>query len=150
MKNARRKLEVPMPPVVLCKIPIKSSGETHSNIGKRMTKYACVVDADEFSRPRLEGAGHKRHQDHITDKGTNSLKHYNLVHKFIPMPQAMSIPDAKAAVGKEWEKLKKIPAWQLTKVRSKKEVIDEFILRHWWIFVILRIWSWILKKYWKH
>ena len=28
-------------------------------------------------------------------------------------------------MGKEWEKLEKIPAWDLTKVRSKKEVIDE-------------------------
>ena len=26
---------------------------------------------------------------------------------------------------KEWEKLEKISAWNLTKVRSKKEVIDE-------------------------
>ena len=33
--------------------------------------------------------------------------------------------DAKAAVDKEWEKLEKILAWQLTKVRIKKEVIDE-------------------------
>ena len=50
----------------------------------------------------------------------------NVVHKFIPMPQAMKIPAAKAAVDKEWEKLEKIPAWDLTKVRSKKkEVIDE-------------------------
>ena len=38
------------------------------------------------------------------------------------MPQAMKIPAAKAAVVKEWEKLEKIPAWDLTKVRSKKEV----------------------------
>ena len=41
------------------------------------------------------------------------------------MPQAMKIPAAKAAVDKEWEKLEKISAWNLTKVRSKKEVIDE-------------------------
>ena len=41
------------------------------------------------------------------------------------MPQAMKIPAAKAAVDKEWEKLEKIPAWDLTKVRSKSEVIDE-------------------------
>ena len=54
-----------------------------------------------------------------------SMTHYNLVHKFILMPQAMKIPDAKAAVDKEWEKLEKISAWNLTKVRSKKEVIDE-------------------------
>ena len=26
---------------------------------------------------------------------------------------------------KEWEKLEKIPSWNLTKVRSKKEVIDD-------------------------
>ena len=44
---------------------------------------------------------------------------------FIPTPQEMKIPAAKAAVDKEWEKLEKIPAWNLTKVRSKKEVIDE-------------------------
>ena len=37
----------------------------------------------------------------------------------------MKIPAAKAAVDKEWEKLEKIPAWNLTKARSKSEVIDE-------------------------
>ena len=45
------------------------------------------------------------HEDHITGKDENSLQQYNLVHKFIPMPQAMKIPAAKAAVDKEWEKL---------------------------------------------
>ena len=37
----------------------------------------------------------------------------------------MKIPAAKAAVDKKWEKVEKISAWNLTKVRSKKEVIDE-------------------------
>ena len=37
----------------------------------------------------------------------------------------MTIPDAKAAVDKELEKLEKIQAWQLMKVRNKKEVIEE-------------------------
>ena len=64
-------------------------------------------------------------EDHIAGKGENSLQHYDLVHKFIPMPQAMKIPAAKAAVDKEWEKLEKISAWNLTKVKSKKQVIDE-------------------------
>ena len=94
-----------------CKIPIKSSGETHRNIGKRKTKHACVVDADEYTRPRLEGAGHKHHQDHITAKGMNSSTHHSLGHKFIPIPLALKIPDAKVAVEKECEKLEKIPAW---------------------------------------
>ena len=42
-------------------------------------EYACVVDADESTRPRLEGAGHEPHQDHVTAKGTNSITHYSLV-----------------------------------------------------------------------
>ena len=88
IKAARRKLEVPMPAAMPCKIPIKSSSEPHRRREKLMTKYACVVDADESTRPRLEGAAHKHHQDHITEKGMNSLNHCNLVHKFIPMPQA--------------------------------------------------------------
>ena len=45
------------------------------------------------------------HEDHIAGKGDNSLQHYKLVHKFIPMPQALKFPAAKAALDKEWEKL---------------------------------------------
>ena len=41
------------------------------------------------------------------------------------MPQAMKIPAAKAAVDKEWDNWRKISAWNLTKVKSKKRVIDE-------------------------
>ena len=59
------------------------------------------------------------------EKGDNSLQHYNWVNKIILMPQDMKIPAAKAAVDKDWENIEKIPAWDLTKVRSKSEVIDE-------------------------
>ena len=37
----------------------------------------------------------------------------------------MGIPDAKAAVDKEWEKLEKLLAWRVTKVKSKKEAIEK-------------------------
>ena len=86
------------------------------------TKYACTVEADESMRIRMEGS---HHEDHFAAKGINSLSRYNLVHKFIPMPQAMKIPDAKAAVEKELEKLEKISAWNLTKVKNKNDVIAE-------------------------
>ena len=43
------------------------------------------------------------HEDHIAGKGDNSLQHYNLFYKFIPMPQAIKIPAAKAAVDQECE-----------------------------------------------
>ena len=99
MKTARRKLKVPMPAA----IPIRGVAETHRNIGKCKTKYACVVDADESTRPRQKGAGHKPYQDHIIAKGMNSITQYSLVHKLIPKPQALKIPDAKSAVEKEWK-----------------------------------------------
>ena len=41
------------------------------------------------------------------------MNHKNWVHKFLLMPHAMKILDAKAAVDTEWEKLEKLPAWQL-------------------------------------
>ena len=50
---------------------------------------------------------------------------YTLLHKFIPMPPAMKVPDAKAAVDKERNKLETIPAWQLENVKRKKEVIHK-------------------------
>ena len=79
----------------------------------------CIVEADESMRKRMEGSPHKNHEDHISGKGVNPLSHYNLVHKFTLMPQAMKIPGAKAAVEKNGKKLEKIPAWQLTKVRDR-------------------------------
>ena len=113
-----------MPAAMPYKTLVNCRGETCRNIGKLKTKYVFIVDADESMRIRLEGVPHKYHEDHISAKGINSLSHCNLVHKFIPMPEAKNIPDAKAPVEKEWEKLEKIPAWQLTDVR-KKEVIEE-------------------------
>ena len=53
------------------------------------------------------------------------MTHYNLVYKFIPMPQAMKILDAKAAVDKERKKLETIPARHLDKAKGTKEVILE-------------------------
>ena len=92
---------------------------------KLKTKLSCILEASESTRLRMGDSLPNHHEGHIAGKGDNSLQHYNLVHKFIPMPQAMKFPAVKAAVDKEWEKLEKISAWNLTKVRSKKQVIDE-------------------------
>ena len=74
-------------------------------------------------RIRTEGSHHQNHEDHISGKGINSLSHYNLVHKFIPMSQVVKIPNAEAAVEQECEKLENTLEWQLTKVRNKSEVV---------------------------
>ena len=98
---------------------------TRGNSNKVKSKLACILGANEPTRMRMGNSGPHHHEDHIAGKGDNSLQHYNLVLKFILVPQAMKIQAAKAAVDKEWENLEKISAWNLTKVRSKKEVIDE-------------------------
>ena len=68
---------------------------------KLKTKFACILEAGESIRLRMGESLPTHHEDHIAGKGNNSLQHYNLVHTFIPMPQAIKIPAAKAAVGKE-------------------------------------------------
>ena len=98
---------------------------TRGTTNEFKSKLACILEASEFTRLRMEESLPNHHEDHIAGKGDNSLQHKNLEHKFIPMLQAMKIPVAKAAVDKGWEKLENISAWNLTKVRSKKEVIDE-------------------------
>ena len=122
IKNARKKLETSVAPAMPCKIA-KNCGSGASN--KIETKLACILEAHESKRMRMGNSIPHHHEDHIAGKGENSLQHYNLVHKFIPKPQAVKIPAAKAAVDKEWEKLEKISAWNLAKVKSKKKVIDE-------------------------
>ena len=90
---------------------------------RKQTKYGCIVESHASTRPRAELSQPKNHKDHFAGNGYTSMTHLNLVCKFIPMPQAMKNPDAKAAVDKEWKKLETIPVWQLEKVQSKKEVI---------------------------
>ena len=101
IKNARKKLETSVAPAMPCKI-MKNCGSGASN--KIKTKLACILEADESTRLRVGNSLPNHHEDHIAGRGENSLQHYILVHKFIPMPQAMKIPAAKAAVDKEWEK----------------------------------------------
>ena len=68
-----------------------------ANASEEKTKFSCIAEAHEPTRPRIESATKRIHEDHIAGRGQNSILHYNVVHKFIPMPQAMKIPDAKAA-----------------------------------------------------
>ena len=124
IKKRAEKLEVPMEAAVPCEVRKIECKETCTGPETRKSN-ASVVEANESTRKRMKGTQPKDHEDHIAGKGFKSLSHYNLVHKFIPVSQGLKIPEAKAAVDKDWEKLGKMPAWQLTKVRSKKEVIQE-------------------------
>ena len=51
------------------------------------------------------------------------MSHCNTVYKPIPIPTAMKILQAKAALEMEWTKLQKQPAWVESKVTSEAEVM---------------------------
>ena len=74
---------------------MKNCGSGVSN--KNKTKLACILEANESTRMRMGNSEPSNHEDHIAGKGENSLQHYNLVHKFILMPQAMKIPAAESS-----------------------------------------------------
>ena len=91
-----------------------------------LKKSVCaftILEVDESTRMRMGTPHH--HEDHVAGKGENPLQHDNLVHDFVQMPQGMKILAGKVAVDKEWDKLGKNSAWNLMKVKSKKQVIEE-------------------------
>ena len=105
LKNARRKLERPVAPTMPCrrqksvtKVVAKSNSASEEN---SKTMYSCIVESHESQRQRAESSQSKTHEDHIAGSETISMSHHNLVHKFIPMPQAMKKYQLqKAAVDK--------------------------------------------------
>ena len=76
IKNARKKLEVPMEAAMHCKMEIRkrarkpqetvASGSTDPN---KKTEYACIVEAHESTRNRLETTLPRNQEDHTTDAG---------------------------------------------------------------------------------
>ena len=132
MKNTRRKLEISMAPAMPCKRkntecfwkPRQQLVASSHKLNPR-TKFGNIVESHESTRPRAEISQPKHHQYHIAGRGYSSLNHYNVLHKFISVPKAIKIPEAKAAVDREWKKLETTQAWKLEKVRSTTEVILE-------------------------
>ena len=115
LKNARRKLERPMAAVMPCKRTARTSNtkvaaEEIASQKVSKTIHRCAVEFHESIRQRVDSSPPAKHEGYIAGKGNNSLQHFYLVHKFIPMPQAMKILDAKAAVDKEWEEARDNPS----------------------------------------
>ena len=96
-----------------CKIMKKNCGSGASN--KIKTRHACIMEASESTRLRMGESLPNHHEDHIATIWFTNL--------FLCL-KPEKIPAGKPAVDKEWEKLEKISVWNLTNVRSKKE-IDE-------------------------
>ena len=108
-----------------------ASGDTHPH---KKIKYVCVVEAHESTRKRLESTLPKNDDGHIAEKGFNSLIHYNLVHKFIPVKKRMreAREDPCVANGKSEEQKK------MLFLKRKKKRKGKSTLLHRWTFVISR------------
>ena len=65
------------------------------------------------------------HEDHIAGKGENSLQHYNFGSQIFSYASRHENSRNQGSSGQGMGKKDKISSWNLTKVRSKKEVIDE-------------------------
>ena len=73
--------------------------ETGTGPDTRKSKCSCVVETSGSTRKRLEGTQPKDYEDHSAGRGFNSLSHYNLVHKFIPLPQAIKNTGSESRSG---------------------------------------------------
>ena len=83
-----------------CKTSKKSKhGETRGKTNDFKSKLACIMEASESTRMRMEESLPNYHEEHIAGKGDNPLQRYKYVHKFISIPQAMKIPAAKSSSG---------------------------------------------------
>ena len=93
IKTARKKLEILMEAAMACKTGtkkcLKKLRGTVSESDESNTKHAWIVEAHESTRKRLESTLPKDFEDHIAGTGYNSISHHILLHKFLPMPQAM-------------------------------------------------------------
>ena len=103
-----------------CQI-LKNCGSGGSD--KNKTKLACIMESNESTRMRMGNSEPPNHEDHIAGKGENSLQHYNSqIYSYASRYENSS---SKSSSGQGMGKLEKISAWNLTKVKSKKQVIDE-------------------------
>ena len=99
IKNARKKLETPVAPAMPCKIMKNKKNCGSGAFSKIKTRLACILEASESTRLRMEESLPNHHEDQIAGKGDNSLQHYNFVHTFIPMPQSHENSSSKGSSG---------------------------------------------------
>ena len=70
IENARKKLETPMAPAMPCKTSKNSQhGVTRGKSNEIKSKLACILEASESARLRMEESLPKYHEGHIAGKG---------------------------------------------------------------------------------
>ena len=73
MKNAMKKLELRVEAAMPCEVMNHKYMETSGESDNRTPMHACIVEAHESTRKRLERALPKDCEDRIAGKGFNSF-----------------------------------------------------------------------------
>ena len=124
--------------------------ETCCAVGEHKTKYACIVEADETLRIRMEGSQSKNHEDRIAGKGMNPLTHHNLgANLFLCLKQwkyqmqkrqwIKNVRNLKRFLRGTWQKSETNQRWSMKQGRKT----EKFILPHWWTHVIWKMLNWM-------
>ena len=125
MENGRRKLEIPMPAAMPCKTPVNCRGrnlpqfwETQDQICLYCRCRRIYENTIGKGTAKVSWRSHRCKRNRLTE----SLQFGTQVYS-----DASSIKNigCEGSSGKNGENMETLPAWQLTKVRNKKEVIDK-------------------------
>ena len=125
MKDARRKLEVPMPTAMPCKLQRDKYRDVVAQLKNTRQNTLALLKPMNLRGNAWKDLLTRIMKTTSQEKESTHLNHYNLVHKFIPVPKAMKIPDAKAAVEKEWGNSRKYQHGTWRESETKKEVVDQ-------------------------
>ena len=81
IKNARGNWKHPWIPLCFARQARRTRMETLSKTNDFKSKFACILEASESTRLRMEESPPNYHEDHIAGKGDNSLQHCKLVQR---------------------------------------------------------------------
>ena len=99
---------------------LETGSESDESSKIQKTKHACIVEAHESTRNRLEATLPKDHEYHIAEKGFKSISHFNLVHKFIPMPQHCENSGCESRSGQGKEEARNIARLAIRQCEEQK------------------------------
>ena len=115
-----------MAPAMPCKTSKTCKhGETRGKTNEIKSKFACMLDASESTRLRMWESLPNHHEDRNSRKGRQVIATFKFGSQIYSCASSHEDSRSKGSSGQGMGKLEKISAWNLTKVRSKSEVIDE-------------------------
>ena len=139
-----------MAPAMRCKTCKKSkTGEIRCKTDDFKSKFACILEASESTRMRMEESLPKYHEDHIAGKGDNSLQYYIWYTKIFLCLKQWRYPQQKQQWIKNGRNLKSSRRGTKQKsevnqrwLMNQEKKVEKYTSLHWWTSVIWRMPNW--------